>query len=128
MQTRHEIRVVLTSPVFLLRLNRIVGLNGQAERLIDGNRLEVRREMSVGCHGAEQLFGDVRHVDRSVDFRDVFAELRSLEPDEMVHVNVSDEEHRARVIVAFERVDGDERILFQDAMVGAHRAALGERK
>ena len=42
-----------TSAVFLLRLNRIVRLNGQCKRLIDRHDLEIRSEMPIGCHGAE---------------------------------------------------------------------------
>jgi hypothetical protein len=96
-------------------------LNGQCKRLINRHGLEIRSEMSIGCHGAEQFFGNLGHVDRGVDLRDIFPEIRPLESDQMVHVDMGDEEHRTRVIMRFERVDRNERILFQDAVVRAHR-------
>ena len=95
-------------------------MNRQGERLVDGNDFEIRNQVSIRRHRAEQFLRNLRHVDRSVDFSDIFAELGPFQTDQMVHVDVGDEEHRARVVVRLERVDGNQWILFQDAVVRAH--------
>ena len=55
-----------------------------------------------------------------MNFRHVVAKLRPFETNEMVHVDVRNEEHGTRVIMALERIDRNKGILFQDAMIGAH--------
>ena len=101
-------------------MHGIVRLDRQCEWLIDGYGFEVRDQVTVRRHGAQHLFRDLRHVDRSVDLRHVVTKLWPFEADEMIHVDVRDEKHRARVVVALERIDRNKGIFFQYSMVGAH--------
>ena len=80
--------------------------------------------MSIRSHSAEELLGDVGQIDRGVDFGDVSAEFGTFETNEMIHVNMRDEKHGASVIVAFEGIDGNERVFLQYAMICTHDRLL----